>query len=98
MVGSVQGSASQPFSVLYQPGNSSQESAKARQNGNQKTSTSSSEEAGETPNIQKAEGSEKNESSGRSTRYAAYDRDSNGMLSSSSGDDQRRGSVVNITV
>lgn len=95
MVGSVQGSAQQPFSVLYKPGSSSgQDNAKdIRQSDRQQ---GRSEEAGESRDVQKTE-SRNGDSASSATRYAAYDRDDSGAVRAS-GDDQRRGSVVNITV
>lgn len=95
MVGSVQGAAQQPFSVLYKPGSASgQDSAKdVRQNDKQQAR---SEETGESRDVQKTEG--QNDGSAKATaRYAAYDRDDSGAVRAD-GDDQRRGSVVNITV
>lgn len=98
MVGSVQGAAQQPFSVLYKPGSTSSgqdnSTKDVRQNDRQQART---EESGESRDVQKAES--KNESSSTETaRYAAYDRDDSGAVRASGGDDQRRGSVVNITV
>lgn len=97
MASPVQGSASQPFSVLYQPGGTGADSARLRQKG-QTSDPASARRADESvPSRSVQTSDDKTGSSGGIQRYASYDRDENGVVSASGGD-QRRGSVLNITV